>query len=326
MGCNCCEQPPCPAPVLECDAISQSKSKFGPCGYLNPADGKYYSKKTETGTASTHFEDGAGSPPSDWWSIVRDASCTITRVYEKGGLPCAETVTVTGSSSYTYVESSYSALDDNEFVTTTICETTLAGGVWTGTIRTIHTESAFPENNFDVTVPNGFICNELDASIDFETTYENEVSAETTAELITRTVAALPAYPGTYSGSCSAYRNLSTDETSYSIRRTKWRVSHEPTGTCYLKVWLQARFTPEGGGSDTITPLTPYEWSGSGNPCFVDPMLPPDDPDNRITSSPTEEVEPATDGTTVIEIVKWSCLDGYTPPDDGTANGFPIAA
>jgi hypothetical protein len=162
-------------------------------------------------------------------------------------------------------------------------------------------------------------------------TYENEVLE------CDVTLPSFPAWPedrgeewgGFESGqgeSCSAFRDWSEGLISKYERKIKWRLAHDPTGTCYLKVWLQKRFTPEGGGADTITALTPYEWTGTGNPCFAEALLPPDDAANRIASSPTEEGVPAADGTTTIEIVKWSCVSGYTPPDDGSANGYPVPA
>lgn len=154
-------------------------------------------------------------------------------------------------------------------------------------------------------------------------TYSGLVSPETTADLISRTIAALPAWPETWTGGCSSFRNLSPDESSFSLTRTKWRVAHSPTGTCYLKVWLRTRFVPEGGGSEIITPLTAYEWTATGNPCIPDLTKGPDHADNIIRSDETEEQEPADDGTTYVEIVKWSCQSGYTPPDDGSANGLP---
>jgi hypothetical protein len=146
------------------------------------------------------------------------------------------------------------------------------------------------------------------------------VALETTAELIQRTVDSLPAWPESWNGG-SAFRNLSPDESSYSIRRMKWRMKHQPSGTCYLKVWLQKKFVPESG-STVITPLTPYEWTGTGNPCLPDPEKTYTHPDNAILGTETEEQEPATDGTVTIEIVKWSCVEGYEP-GSGEPNGFP---
>ena len=146
----------------------------------------------------------------------------------------------------------------------------------------------------------------------------------TTAALISATVAALPEWPTGWSGGCSAYRNLSPEESSYSIRRMKWRLTHARTGTCYLKVWLRTRFVPEGGGDPTLSDLPPYTWTATGSPCFAANDEPPDSEANMLTGDEFEEQEPSLDGTTTVEIVKWSCLEGYTPPDDGTANGYPL--
>jgi len=104
----------------------------------------------------------------------------------------------------------------------------------------------------------------------------------------------------------------------------KWRLTHARTGTCYLKVWLRTRFVPEGGGDPTLSDLPPYTWSATGNPCFANDSEPPDSEANVAIGDEFEEQEPSFDGTTTVEIVKWSCLEGYTPPDDGTANGYPL--
>ena len=74
----------------------------------------------------------------------------------------------------------------------------------------------------------------------------------TTQELIQNTIAALPPYPGTFAGTCSGYGNLSSDETSYTIRRFKYKFTF-PTATQSFTInWLE-RFTPDGGGSPTDT-------------------------------------------------------------------------
>jgi hypothetical protein len=156
--------------------------------------------------------------------------------------------------------------------------------------------------------------------------YSGLVEPETTEALIARVLTLLPSYDNDWNDTAGSFRNLSTDESSYSIRRGKWRLKHAPSGTCYLKVWLQRRFAPEGGGSPTLTPITAYEWTGTGNPCLADAEKSVSDPDNQIVSSATEEMEPGTDGTVTIEIVKYSCVPGYTPPDDGSANGYPVPA
>jgi hypothetical protein len=131
------------------------------------------------------------------------------------------------------------------------------------------------------------------------------------------------------SNSCSAFKDWEENLLSKAERKIKWRVAHPPTGTCYLKAWINTRFRPKGGAEDgtddTVTPST-YEWTGTGNPCLTDPTKSVDDEANMIRSTPTEIGVPATNGTTTVEILKFSCLSGYTPPDDGSANGYPVPA
>jgi hypothetical protein len=93
-------------------------------------------------------------------------------------------------------------------------------------------------------------------------------------------------------------------------------------------VWLRKRFVPEDTALDpVITELAPYVWNGSGNPCYADTTKPPTHADNLIEGPPQNENEPATDGTTFIEIVKWSCVPTYEPdhtdPGNLEPNGFP---
>lgn len=156
-----------------------------------------------------------------------------------------------------------------------------------------------------------------------------ELSDEyTTAQLIADTVAALNHYCVQFAGdanrsptgTCSAFRDLSTDEVTYTIRRTKWKVRHFPTASCYLKVWIRKRFRPKGGtgATDVFTDLASYVWNGQPTEeglCFADSEKVYSDVANRIDSAATEELEPPTNGTTTIEIKKWSCLEGYEPDD-----------
>jgi hypothetical protein len=156
----------------------------------------------------------------------------------------------------------------------------------------------------------------------------------TTAQLISITIAALNQYSTAFGGSanrngtgdCSALRDLSNDESSYSIRRTKYKLHHLPTSSSYLKVWLRKRFRPEGtfGSSDVVTDLAAYIWNGSpssGGLAFADSSHRYSDSQNQITTGVLGEVvEPDGDGTMTVEINKWSCVDGYTP-DDATSTG-----
>lgn len=96
----------------------------------------------------------------------------------------------------------------------------------------------------------------------------------------------------------------------------KWRIEHSPTATCYLKVWLVERLTAAYGG--TTRPLEPYVWEGEGNPCAPDPALSP-----VFQTIVSEETAITAVDVEQIEVLKYSYLPDYTPPDDGSANGYP---
>ena len=299
-ACNCCAQPPCSAPSIECDSISSSKSKAVPCGFLH--DGKHWLTKTTSWNYSF----------SDTGSIYSNIESSHVAKVESYDEYCNLSTVWSGSSSYTRIMGSSSWS----------CAATMnATGSWSGT-ATEHT------GQFNQTRPISTSC--CSQGTQSAPIYSNENVAETTSALIARTVAALPSYPSTWTGSCSSYRNLSDDESSYSIRKFKWRLKHAPSGTCYLKVWLRKKFEPEGGGDPTYTPLSPYTWEGAGNPCLKDSTKPVDDDANNITSDETEVSVPAENGRTSIEILKYSCVEGYEPDitdeENHQPSGFPDPA
>lgn len=77
----------------------------------------------------------------------------------------------------------------------------------------------------------------------------------TTSELLTNTEAALPSFPGTWTGTAGSYFNLTTDELTNSIRESKYRFSFTiPSGSCYRIDWI------EDG-----TPKT-WQYTGGGTP------------------------------------------------------------
>jgi hypothetical protein len=151
----------------------------------------------------------------------------------------------------------------------------------------------------------------------------------TTEMLIEKTLAALPEWPDPFVwGVDSALRELTSNELSYTVQEIKWRIAHQSSATCYLKAWVQRRFRPLGtfGDSDVITDLTPYEWIGTGTPCWSNETTPPAYT-NYFYSSINEEGIPEENGTSTIEISKWSCVEGYEPdisdPYNPQPNGFP---
>jgi 3D (Asp-Asp-Asp) domain-containing protein len=106
----------------------------------------------------------------------------------------------------------------------------------------------------------------------------------TTAMLKSNTVAALPPYPGTFSGTCSAYRNLSSDKTSYAIRRLKYKFTFPAAVQPFTIHWVE-RFTPDDGGPPTDTSKSELI------------------PVGATTSTVRKVLEPSSNGTITIECV-----------------------
>lgn len=85
-----------------------------------------------------------------------------------------------------------------------------------------------------------------------------------TADLIANTLAALPAFDDDWDDTAGSYRNLTTDERTYSIRESRYRivftVPKVGSGTCYKVTWIE-RFTP-AVGSVVDTPRCAI-WDGT---------------------------------------------------------------
>lgn len=323
-GCNCCQSPPCPPPFLVCESKSASGTKLPTpthCGFLH--DGKRYLTRTITTSGSRNesiTQDlGFGGFTATSTSDCSFSETDVTTI--SATAPCTSTTTRSGFSNFSGSLSYNPGYPGSPYTLpfTESCSATRANdGSWSGSRTFTDENGSFTEDRTTA------CCNHPTGTT--TTTYSNENPppvGETTAEMISRIINLLPSTPN--GSSCSSFRNLSPTESSYTVRRTSFKVKHLPTGTCYLKVWIQTRFTPESG-SVVITPLATYEWNGSGNPCLPSPSTPADDDSQYIESSATEISEPGTDGTRLVEIQKWSCVPGYTPPDDGSANGFPPTA
>lgn len=87
---------------------------------------------------------------------------------------------------------------------------------------------------------------------------ESLLDEYTTAHLIADAVSALPAYPNTWTGTCSSYRDLSADEQTYTVRRFKYRFALPNLSgfTTYNLSWLEGSTTRTytWNGTDTQTP------------------------------------------------------------------------
>jgi hypothetical protein len=131
------------------------------------------------------------------------------------------------------------------------------------------------------------------------------------------------------------------------------------SANCKLKLnWDEVQTTQDGSNAPVVTTLNSREfiWTpDAGNPCkkdgFYVPQGQPDyDPSTDTTDpplyftpefelvptqptiTPPDVPEPPPDGsasssatiTIQVQNIRWSCIDGYDAPLDGTANGYPL--
>lgn len=130
----------------------------------------------------------------------------------------------------------------------------------------------------------------------------------------------LPAYSDWGSGgdADSAYANDAAAG-SFLLRKSKARLKHGPSPTCYLKVWLRLKFTADADGSVSYTNLPAYTWTATGSPCA--------NPADVITGSEMDIAVPTSDGTNTLEIVAYSFLQNYDPTATTPVgpSGFPTS-
>ena len=117
-------------------------------------------------------------------------------------------------------------------------------------------------------------------------------------------------------------------------RKGEWRIAHQPSMTCYLRVWVRIytntfaapTWDPPIVDSETFTDEV-YLWEGTGNPCLPDTTKGLSDPENQIYSTPNVVGIPGARTTICAVILKYSYLAGYEPdisdPDNLQPNGFP---
>ena len=235
----------CPAPTLQCDSITASKTKCGfdeysPYGSSPPKT--YRTRNWSGGMAQQTFDD--------------DAECNVVNLLE--------TYEMRFSGSVTYARSTCSVSGTNNWAE-----------YRDGVLEASGSTTSLPMNNYvafcsgecDPTVSatsQQFVPdNVCIGSFPSHKTYapatpggnaiESLLDEYTTAHLIADAVAALPAYPNTWTGTCSSYRDLSTDEQTYTLRRFKYRLALPNLSgyTTYNLSWL------EGGTSRT------YVWNGT---------------------------------------------------------------
>lgn len=371
---GCCDEPPCPSVSLLCNSVSASKTK---CGYApftgatTPAT--IYKKWTQvrngvggtSGWAFTRTMEGTEcfdvcstpsplNPPSSW-CCSGSGSCsnkpktgggTESCSFDCAGWSCPSGPFQSGEYSFGGCGSDTPTLTATHRYTRQLCG---AG-------------STFDPSHYTDT--------------------DDVLSDEyTTAGLKSDTVADLPGYATCFNCilhsidpdcdtdladgqgcTCSAYADLSSDETSYTIRRFKYKFRFTASVTCRLKILWNETFKPTLtaavdfcsshyaiGAEDpnpahwTVTAKS-YTKSFSGDPCGPtggDASLPtPSSSPCKVgsdqlcwDSSVNTVNEPTTNGTTYITDIRWTILDGNNDTDvynpaavDYTNPCAPVAA
>jgi len=110
---------------------------------------------------------------------------------------------------------------------------------------------------------------------------------------------------------------------SYTLEIAQARFSHQPTATCYLKVWFRdVVVTTDSSGTTTTNiddPIPPYEWIGGGSPCFANKDKQVNDDANKISTEWNDIPLPSPSAgqsiTRTRTVRKCSFIKGYTPDD-----------
>ncbi|NBW38511.1 MAG: hypothetical protein EBR30_26525 [Cytophagia bacterium] len=268
---NPCDSPP--TSYLECRTAEASITKCGFsefAGYVSTPP-KIYRKSTLQGTATAE---------------QTSSSC----------LSCNTKITYTYSGSLTISKTTCTGTDGRQVVITpytTNCTTpdpsSTNGASDVGPLAGF-TDSYLPT----VHTITGTGCQPGTPEYYYSAGGTNTLSTEwTTAELETDVYNAIPAFSGSFSGgvACSgAYYDKTSDELTITKRKMEYKfVLPTLTGySCYKITWNET-FTPEGGGSTTVTAKS-YIWNGTD------------------TETPVYTIDvPAAQGTTTVTDVSVSC-------------------
>ena len=337
-ACDCCGKPPCPDPFLEYVSVETNI-----CAYFDDDDD---TKKAYSGKSI------ADSGLTTVYSIVRDPT--------DGS--CVETITCSGSYALTTISTASSDRGQSAYSTNTVTTTynedctycdTISGSSTITAIDYVLQDSGITTEEL-VTLSNTLVdngdCDGTGTEVgdlwgEIGPLWERVTHPQTRVPVISEPITTysgeaeleFPEYPAFLSDSPAELLygqgregtslRSTNNEGAVFERKSKYRVRHYPTGTCYLKVWVATIFTPLNGTPQAPV-ITSYTWTGSGNPC----LKVPNDPVNAASQiingeEATEFPVPATDGTNVATILKWSCVEGYEPdvsdPDNKQNNGFP---
>ena len=281
-ACNCCSEPPCAAPVLEC--VSVSAECYSPaCGEVDPdqdppvdldADPPVLAKYCKTVT--THHGDGEGDTIKTY-SVDGEGNCTSTcsgswthkdsGTKFNGTIPDGFGGTSTincsqwgSSTTYTYSDGSCSAeaVTDptaHSFAHNTTSTVGESGtydcidGVGTQTITAGGVTTSYPVDET--------ICPCVGDSATLTPDTKDYSDCEEVPPCDLPEFPEFPSWPTTppddpvefedgQGSGCVAIRNWTVGGVSKNETKVQWRIRHSPTGTCYLKVWLRKTTTVTG--------------------------------------------------------------------------------
>lgn len=234
---DCCA---CPTPTVQWDSRSASKSKCGWDEFSSPSTPPKRYRTASVGNLRLFHGSGNSTIVNGAWTVglgCAIGACDVGQVVNLGG-------TLTGSTLW--------------FRPLSVGASTLPATVIISTLG----DTCGEDYGVDTTVNN--IAHY--ASIPTVATYHNisggddatlTLSAEyLTSELKSETVAGLPTWDDDWNDTAGSFANLSTDELSYAIRESRYRlrfgIPRVGTGINYRASWVE-RFIPEAGvGIDSI--------------------------------------------------------------------------
>ncbi len=231
---QCAECCTCPTATVEWDSRSASLTKCGYSSFDGTNPNKRWLVQTGTGTFTTTycFCPGGGT------AVFETYTLTGSGVYAPIGCACVSTVNV-----------EYKQYDSTAFGCTGTLVTTInypndcSFSPLTGsTGTTVTTETTLITSRSDT-------CSGPLSAISgsYTRTLSNEY---TTADLKTNTLAALPAYDDDWNDTAGSFADLSTDELTYSIRESRYRlrfaIPKVKTGKSFRASWVE-RFIAEAG-------------------------------------------------------------------------------
>lgn len=262
----------CPSASVVCDSVSASKSKCGFGEYIASSPPKIYLRQVITYSISA---SGGTCAVSGSFVTTRDyvsSTCVLTNVCTSG--------------SYTRDEGTLH--ESGNWVSDGAggCHWSSGRGpLWCG-IQSCDAVTETATNHHQNCHATGIYTG--------SDSYDEQLSNEyTTALLKSNTIAALPAYPGTYASDCDvgAVYNLSDDEESFTVRREKYKIQFSAAACAGMVVTWKEHFVASPSGTVTDTNKT-FTCSGG-------------ETETGVYTIP----DPTVNGTTTITSIVVDCSD-----------------